>query len=57
LWGVPATRSGTKGQNRARSAASVSARNAQPWAKPAEGARCAFAITRSMISGSNGLLE
>jgi hypothetical protein len=48
---------GTNGQKRARSAASVSARKAQPWEKPADGARSALVSTRSMTSGDSGRPE
>ena len=50
---------GTKGQKRARSARSVSARKAQPWEKPAYGTRSALASTRSVspaVKGQPGVM-
>src|SRR3954452_22705903 len=42
-------------QKRSRSARSSSTRNAQPWLKPALGARTALASARSTTAGSTGV--
>jgi hypothetical protein len=57
IVGVCATRVGTNGQNRARSAGSVSARKAQPCENPADGARSALSSTRSTTSSGRGRSE
>jgi hypothetical protein len=41
-------------QNRSRSSAVSSTRNAQPWLKPADGARIAWSSRRSRTSGGTG---
>lgn len=41
-------------QNRERSAGVSSTRNAQPWVKPADGARSALASSRSRTAAGTG---